>query len=60
MPSMSACGRRFIPASVSVPTVGRKSAKLEGNVDAIQSVSFQASVTVSSGEVKALIVIDRL
>lgn len=42
---------------------GFKSVKLEGNVDATQSVccwSSEASVSVSLGEVKALIVIDRL
>lgn len=36
-PPRSVRGRCFIPAS-PVPTVGRKSAKLEGNVDATQSV----------------------
>lgn len=62
-PSMSARGRRFIPASAPVPTAGFKSVKFEGNVDATQSVrcwSSEASVSVSLGEVKALIVIDRL
>lgn len=60
---MSVRGRCVTPASAPVPTVGRKSAKLAGNVDATQPVhwcSLEASVTVSLGEVKALIVIDRL
>lgn len=62
-PSMNARGGHFIPEIVPVATAGRRSVKLEGNVDTTLSVhcgSFEASVSVSLGQVKALIVIDRL